>query len=200
MVTCQTRHLYTGKPLYIDEKEVNELIRPKEAFQFVYDKSNEIYITPKEIILSRHELINIFKNLNNELRGEGLRAGIERLSEFANILFLKLYTENREDGVWQTLKNIPNNLLVQNVNAALKHIEQKYGAEVFTDLQIKKPATLRKVIEKLDALKLSSIDTDIKGDAFEYFLQQATATSNDLGEYFTPRHVTKCVVNLRGLL
>ena len=52
------------------------------------------------------------------------------------------------------------------------------------------------MIKELDKLKLSSIDTDIKGDAFEYFLQQATATNNDLGEYFTPRHITKTIVNL----
>ena len=87
-------------------------------------------------------------------------------------------------------------MLIQTVNSSLKNIEAKYGAQVFTDLQIKKPLTLRKVIEKLDGLKLSTIDTDIKGDAFEYFLQQATATNNDLGEYFTPRHITQSIVNL----
>lgn len=193
---CQTRHLYTEKPLFIDEKEVTEIIRQKEALLFLYEKTNEIYVTPKDIIISRHELINIFKNLNVELRAEGLRAGIERLSEFANVLFLKLYTENKNDGVWKTLKSVPDDLLIQTVATSLKHIEAKYGAEVFTDLLIKKPNTLRKIIEKLDSLKLSTIDTDIKGDAFEYFLQQATATSNDLGEYFTPRHITKSVVNL----
>lgn len=193
---CQTRHLYTEKPLFIDEKEVNEIVRQREALMFLQEKSNEIYVTPKEIIISRHELINIFKNLNVELRSEGLRAGIERLSEFANILFLKLYTENKDDSVWHSLKTIPNELLIQTVNSSLKNIEAKYGAQVFTDLQIKKPLTLRKVIEKLDGLKLSTIDTDIKGDAFEYFLQQATATNNDLGEYFTPRHITQSIVNL----
>ena len=37
------------------------------------------------------------------LRGEGLRAGIERFGEFANILFLKLISESeqikRESGI-----------------------------------------------------------------------------------------------------
>ena len=32
--------------------------------------------------------------------------------------------------------------------------------------------------------------------SFEYFLKQATATNNDLGEYFTPRHIVKAIVNL----
>lgn len=193
---CQTRHLYTEKPLFIDEKEVNELIRQREALEFIKHETNEIYITPKEVLISREELINIFKNFNNTLRGEGLRAGIERLSEFANILFLKLYTENKEENVWDSLRKIPNNLLIKTVNNLLKHIEEKYNASVFTELQIKKPETLREIINKLDKLKLSTIDADIKGDAFEYFLQQATSTGNDLGEYFTPRHITKTIINL----
>lgn len=193
---CETRHLYSNKPLYIDEQEVNELVRQKDALEFINQNSNEIYITPKEVLVSRHELINIFKNLNNTLRGEGLRAGIERLSEFANVLFLKLYAENRDQGLWNSIKDTHNDLLINSINGILKNIEEKYGASVFSNLQIKKPETLKDIINRLDKLKLSTIDSDIKGDAFEYFLQQATATSNDLGEYFTPRHITKTIVNL----
>lgn len=193
---CQTNHLYTNKPLYINENEVNELIRQTEALKFLDENTNSIYTLPKDVIISRQELINIFKNLNNTLRGEGLRAGIERLSEFANILFLKLYTENKEDSIWESIKKVDDVILINTVNQTLKHIEKSYGASVFTELQIKKPKTLRAIINKLDGLTLCTIDTDIKGDAFEYFLQQATATSNDLGEYFTPRHITKTIVNL----
>ncbi|MFH4175517.1 N-6 DNA methylase, partial [Acinetobacter baumannii] len=75
-------------------------------------------------------------------------------------------------------------------------IDRQYGASVFTNLQLTNPVAVKEMIKELDKLKLSSIDTDIKGDAFEYFLQQATATNNDLGEYFTPRHITKTIVNL----
>lgn len=68
------------------------------------------------------------------LRGEGLRAGIERFGEFANILFLKLISESeqikRESGIptkfdvacsWDSIKQIPistrlstNELLICN--------------------------------------------------------------------------------------
>ncbi|MDR8320322.1 N-6 DNA methylase, partial [Acinetobacter baumannii] len=78
----------------------------------------------------------------------------------------------------------------------LQDIDRQYGASVFTNLQLTNPVAVKEMIKELDKLKLSSIDTDIKGDAFEYFLQQATATNNDLGEYFTPRHITKTIVNL----
>lgn len=193
---CQTKHLHTGKPLFIDENEVTEIISIKNAKEFISQNTDSIYITPKEVLLSRNELINIFKLLNNTLRGEGLRAGIERLSEFANILFLKLYTENKDPTLWSSIKNTHGNLLIPTIDSILSKIEQKYDASVFTKLQTKSTKTIADVINKLDKLKLSSIDTDIKGDAFEYFLQQATATNNDLGEYFTPRHITRTIVHM----
>jgi type I restriction enzyme M protein len=45
-------------------------------------------------------------------------------------------------------------------------------------------------------LNLSGIKTDIKGDAFEYFIQQYNSSNNDLGEYFTPRHIVNFLVKL----
>jgi type I restriction enzyme M protein len=71
---CQTRHLYQNKPLLIDEQEVNDLIRQKDALKFIQDKTNSIEITPKHIRVSRQELVSIFKNLNDTLRDEGLSA------------------------------------------------------------------------------------------------------------------------------
>jgi type I restriction enzyme M protein len=43
-------------------------------------------------------------------------------------------------------------------------------------------------------LSLVEIDRDIKGEAFEYFLQRYNAGGKDLGEYFTPRHVIRNLV------
>lgn len=41
------------------------------------------------------------------------------------------------------------------------------------------------------------VDSDIKGDAFEYFLRAYSGQkNNDLGEYFTPRHVISNLVNI----
>ena len=51
-------------------------------------------------------------------------------------------------------------------------------------------------MDKLDPLMLTDVDSDVKGDAFEYFLKASTSTKNDLGEYFTPRHIVKTMVRL----
>lgn len=62
-------------------------------------------------------------------------------------------------------------------------ISSQYKADrIFSNLQIQDGRVLKKIIDKLDLLIL----TDIKGHAFEYFLKAASATGNDLGEYFTP--------------
>ena len=193
---CESRHLSNQKPLFINEQEVHELIKIKEALKFITEKSNEIYTVPKQVILSRQELISIFKNLNNSLRSEGIRAGIDRLTEFANILFLKLYTENQKNTVWDILKETHDLNLIDTINNTLNRIQKEYNTNIFSNMKIQNPETVKEIISRLDTLQLSSIDTDIKGDAFEYFLQQATATSNDLGEYFTPRHIVKTIVNL----
>lgn len=194
---CETRWLKNKKPLFLNGEEVKEIIREQEALKFLQEDSNEVYTLPKNIIVSRQELLTIFKKLNNTLRDEGLRAGIERLSEFANILFLKLLSENEKDDYWNSIKNQKDADVLGFVNSyVLNQIQKKYGGDVFTELQIQDPKTLREILDRLDPLVLSTIDTDIKGDAFEYFLQKTTSTDNDLGEYFTPRHIVKTMVHL----
>jgi type I restriction enzyme M protein len=69
---CQTRHLHKKEALFIDEKEVNELIRQKEALKFLSQNTNKIDITPKEVRVSRQELMGILKNLIIRLEAKGL--------------------------------------------------------------------------------------------------------------------------------
>ncbi|MCY4220218.1 MAG: N-6 DNA methylase [Thiotrichales bacterium] len=57
---------------------------------------------------------------------------------------------------------------------------------------------LQNIILSLSPLQLSSVDEDIKGVAFEHFIQKTTDTQNDLGEYFTPRHIVRFMVKLLG--
>jgi len=194
---CETRFVPNNKELILNGEEVRGLVREKEALEFLSVNSNEAWTIPQEVKVSRDELVKIFKELNNTLRGEGLRAGIERFSEFSNILFLKLLSENEQTSHWDFIKTLPDDRLISTINGSIiKEIENKYGGNVFTPISIQNPSTLRKIINRIDPLVLSTIDTDIKGDAFEYFLKQTTSTNNDLGEYFTPRHIIKTAVDL----
>jgi type I restriction enzyme M protein len=194
---CETRFIPNGKELILNKNEVRELIREVECLEFIKNNTNEVCTIPEEILVSREELIKSFKNLNDILRGEGLRAGIERFSEFANILFLKLMSENGKKSWWNSIKQQNDDDIIGYINGyVINQIQGEYGGDVFTPLLIKNPKTIRNIINKLDPLVLSKIDFDLKGEAFEYFLEQTTSTENDLGEYFTPRHIVKSIVNI----
>jgi type I restriction enzyme M protein len=194
---CETRFVPNNKELILNGEEVRELIREKEALEFLNANSNEAWTIPQEVKISREELISQFRSLNDVLRSEGLRAGIERFSEFANILFLKLLSEDSQKSWWSSIKSQSNDDIIGYINSyVIEQIQSKYGGDVFTPISIKSSQTLRHIIDAIDPLVLSTIDTDIKGDAFEYFLEKTTSTENDLGEYFTPRNVVKTIINL----
>lgn len=194
---CETRFVPNNKELILNGEEVRELVREREALEFLNANSNEAWTIPQEVKVSRDELISQFRNLNDVLRSEGLRAGIERFSEFANILFLKLLSEDSQKSWWNSIKSQSNDDIIGHINGyVIERIQDKYGGDVFTPISIKNPQTLRHIIDAIDPLILSTIDTDIKGDAFEYFLEKTTSTENDLGEYFTPRNIVKTIINL----
>jgi type I restriction-modification system DNA methylase subunit len=81
------------------------------------------------------------------------------------------------DSVWTKLRNL-------------------YGDIFNSPFSIKKATTLKPIIDLIDPINLTSTDTDIKGDAFEYFLKTVTNGNKDLGEYFTPRHIVRSMVNI----
>lgn len=194
---CETRFVPNNKTLILNGEEVKELLSEEEILAFINNNSNEVSTIPEEVKVSREALISTFRNLNNILRSEGIRAGIERFSEFANILFLKLLSENNKKSWWNTIKAQTNDDIIGYINSyVIEQIKNQYGGDVFTPISIGNPQTIRHIIDAIDPLVLSTIDTDIKGDAFEYFLEKTTSTENDLGEYFTPRNIVKTIINL----
>lgn len=151
----------------------------------------------RHLNLSKYKLINIFQNLNNKFREAGLRnGGAERVNEFSNILFIKLHSEYKKNDDWNRLKNTSTDSILNIFKDLLKNIDNQYNSNIYIEPIIKEGSILKEIITQLDKLELSSIDTDIKGDAFEYFLKKTNSLTNELGEYFTPRHIIKAIVNL----
>lgn len=55
---------------------------------------------------------------------------------------------------------------------------------------------MERLMELLSSFRLSSVRDDIKGIAFEHFIHSYTrGTNNDLGQYFTPRHIVRMMVH-----
>ena len=193
---CEAHFVANNKELILNGDEVRELLREKELLVFLEANSNEAWTIPKEVKVSREELISIFKNLNNLLRSEGLRAGIERFSEFANILFLKLLSENNKKSWWNNIKAQSNDNIIGYINSyVIEQIKNKYGGDVFTPISLSNN-TLRHIIDAIDPLILFTIDTDIKCDAFECFLEKTIFIENNFGEYSTPSNIIKTIINL----
>ena len=201
-----------GKELKIDGITVTQLLTEKQILRFIDDGHSITEATPT-VKHSRTELINIFKFANNLLRKEGLREGIERFTEFSNILFLKLISEiedDRERGgenrileekyCWDAFhKKDADDMLVYINKVVLDRLVNQYNhsGDVFErELKIKNPNTLKSIVDRLSMIRLKNADSDVKGDAFEYFLKTSITLGNDLGEYFTPRHIVNLMIDM----
>lgn len=209
-VFTKTLHVNARSPLFLNGEEVDELLREAVALRFL--ATNEVTTLDKKVVRSRSELISIFESVNKLLREEGLQKGLERFTEFANILFLKVLSEvedaKEELGYtsevprefrWDYFKEKRGRELLAYVSdTVLGWFANAYHDEnIFQPLQISHPDNLRDIIAKLDDLQLTDINADIKGDAFEYFVRAYSASNpSDLGEIFTPRHVVKTAVKL----
>jgi type I restriction enzyme M protein len=204
-----SKHINQGRPLKIDGEELQEFVDQLTALRFVYEGA-EILSAPKGINFSREELLKIFKKTNNLLRKEGLRDGYERFSAFSEILFLKLTDESerlREDRglkrkfekkfCWSDfIHRTDDDLLLFLNDSVWPRLRSEYGDIFEGKIGIRNAETLRDIIESIDPINLTSTDSDVKGDAFEYFLKNVTNGNKDLGEYFTPRHIVRTVINL----
>lgn len=204
-------HIQSGEYLLLNGENIDSFFEEDIAIKF--SKGYEVETISKKIIDSRKDLIKIFKDANDLLRKEGLLAGHERFSVFSNILFLKLMSEiqdikskqGEKDTIpmeyrWNFFKNKSGNELQSYINKiVLKKFDEHYKSgknSIFDELRIDNPTTLKEIINQLDQLELVNIESDIKGDAFEFFLRRYNAGEKDLGEYFTPRHIVKFLVQL----
>lgn len=206
----QTKHYWVAneEELLEDDLQINSIQSADFYKKFLNSNSNQF--KNKQIsINSKEDLIAVFAFTNKKLRKAGITKGMERFFEFSNLLFLKLISENNDiisESIsphikWEAYKNKTWDELLSYINDIVipsleKIFNSRWEKTLFTKLIIKDTIALRHIIDRLDGLNLSGIKTDIKGDAFEYFIQQYNSSNNDLGEYFTPRHIVNFLVKL----
>jgi type I restriction enzyme M protein len=206
-----TRYLHKKRPLKIDGEDVRQFVNQYTALRFVQE-GPEILSAPPQLQYSRDQLINIFKEASNLLREAGISAGMERFGAFSDILFLKLMDEVCElklhAGEKPPLPDILRWSHFKGMDAKQRHDYlktfvwkeiNKYYKDIFSEtMPIDSPEILDEIVRKLSRLNLLSADTDVKGDAFEYFLKNAYQGVNikDLGEYFTPRNIVRTMVSM----
>jgi len=206
-----TRYLTKHRPLKIDGEDVRQFIDHYTALRFLKE-GPEILSAPEHVQYSREQLINIFKRASDLLREAGLQAGLQRFGAFSDILFLKIMDEMCELKLhagedsplpehirWAHFRSMPApELHAYMKNVVWKNMNEKYGSIFSESLPIDSPEILREIVDGLSGLNLTAADTDIKGDAFEYFLKNAYQglSIKDLGEYFTPRNIVRTMVSM----
>jgi type I restriction enzyme M protein len=206
-----TRHLHKKRPLKIDGEDVRQFVNQYTALRFVHE-GPEILSAPPQLQYSIEQLIYIFKEASDLLREAGLQAGLERFGAFSDILFLKIMDEVCElklhAGEKPPLPDIIRWSHFKGMDARQRHDYlknfvwkemNKYYKDIFSEtMPIDSPEILDEIVRKLSKLNLLSADTDVKGDAFEYFLKNAYQGVNikDLGEYFTPRNIVRTMVSM----
>jgi len=207
----QTHDIRSNAPLRIDGEIITDFLSEKELFKFIEEGAERF--TEQKVSHTKRELITIFSEANDLLRKEGIREGMERFTEFSNLLFLKLISElekdREENGEARTLeerycwdsfsKRDPQDMMdyINDTIFPKLRTDYNHSGDVFQEhLLIQKPDTLKRIVDKLSPLQLMNTDSDIKGDAFEYFLKNSVTVGNDLGEYYTPRHIVRLVVDL----
>ena len=108
-----------------------------------------------------------------------------------------MLSEKGEDEIWRQLVRLDEVSLLPYLNSvAMNQLRENYGGEVISKTSIQNTTTMKKIVNKLNPLNLTDVDEDIKGVAFEHFIQKTTDTQNDLGEYFTPRYIVRFMVRL----
>ncbi len=193
----KTWHLKHKAPLFINDVEVDELFPVELASHYKTDNTYSSFVRVSRV--ERGQLIQKFAKANSILKDEGLSAGIERFSVFANLMFLKMQLESTASIAghsWADLEGKQGKSLADAIKSIFKELRSTHS-QLFSEVSIKDPKRLERIIEILSSFNLSSISDDVKGIAFEHFIHSYTGgLKNDLGQYFTPRHIIKMIVSL----
>jgi len=148
----------------------------------------------------------------NLLRDDGLSYG-DYVEQLTYLLFLKMAHERTEpprsepsrlpDGYdWPSLTSRSGPELETQYNALLRELGRQPGllGLIFRKAQnrIQDPAKLRRlIVELIDAERWTSVDADVKGDAYEGLLEKNAAdTKSGAGQYFTPRALIQAMVDV----
>lgn len=148
--------------------------------------------------VAREELILAIKKCHNTLWGGGRLSPPTAFGELCKLIFVKISDEQKarkagEPYQFQIKTHEPSSKLAQRINALYDEQKEK-DPEVFTESIKVDDRVLRTVVSHLEAINLHKTDLDVKGVAFEQFMDGFF--KGDFGQYFTPRPIIEFVVKM----
>lgn len=127
---------------------------------------------------------------------------LERNAEFLGIEVEKIFNEDQQSLRWKDFKQLNATEMYDTVSKKVfPFIKSMHGDKnsAFTRymddaiFMIPTPQMLEKIVTNIDGLPLT--DGDTKGDLYEYLLSKV-ATAGTNGQFRTPRHIIKMMVEL----
>lgn len=180
------------------EREQNILADLPKAYgkpqEFRFYKGADNDIQP----VDRENLIVAIKKCHQTLWGGGRFSPPTAFGELCKLIFVKISDEQKprkkgEPYQFQIKTHEPSSKLAERINAL--YDEQKIkDPEVFTESIKVDDRVLRTVVSHLEAINLNKTDLDVKGVAFEQFMDGFF--KGDFGQYFTPRPIIEFCVNM----
>ena len=184
------KELVFGDAPISDFLDYNSLIQFKEKWKIDFQFGKKIE--------TEKQFIEEMKKIEKILRKEGFKKGDERFTEFAKLLFLKLISQNENNvWIWEEIKKATNkNYLIDVINGNLKRLNQKYQMDKYGEkIKITSLNNIKNIIEKLSKIDFINTSLDVKGNAFEYFLNYK-GKNDDLAQYFTPRKIVRFLIEI----
>ena len=127
---------------------------------------------------------------------------LERNAEFLGIDVEKIFSDEQQNYRWQNFKQLSAVEMYEMVSRKVfpfiktLHGDKESAFNKYMDdaiFMIPTPQMLEKIVTNIDQLPLS--DGDTKGDLYEYLLSKV-ATAGTNGQFRTPRHIIKMMVEL----
>ncbi len=148
--------------------------------------------------VAREDLITAIKKCHQTLWGGGRLSPPTAFGELCKLIFVKISDEQkpRKNGQpyqFQIKTHEPSSKLAERINE-LYNEQKKKDPEVFTESIKVDDRVLRTVVSHLEAINLNKTDLDVKGVAFEQFMDGFF--KGDFGQYFTPRPIIEFCVNM----
>lgn len=180
------------------EREKNILADLPRAYgkpqEFRFYKGTENDIKPVE----REDLIAAIKKCHQTLWGGGRLSPPTAFGELCKLIFVKISDEQKprkkgEPYQFQIKTHEPSSKLAERINALYNEQKVK-DPEVFTESIKVDDRVLRTVVSHLEAINLNKTDLDVKGVAFEQFMDGFF--KGDFGQYFTPRQIIEFCVKM----
>ena len=150
------------------------------------------------------DVVNKLWGFCHTLRHDGIDYG-DYIEQLTYLLFLKMADEKAiaipKNCNWETLKSYSGNDLTDLYLDLLRTLREQKGllGDIFTQAmpRFNNPVNLKRLITMIDEEEWTSLNVDVKAQAFEGLLEKAASDAKKgAGQYFTPRVLIQSIVRL----